>query len=81
LTARIQIRQKIHGALLTASTQFIRKQAMNVYMKNQNQTDSAGDAEVHPYKCPVEGLEHLQERKHGWRCRQVSSLCLLPSFF
>jgi hypothetical protein len=26
--------KKIHGALLTASTQFMRKQTMNVYMKN-----------------------------------------------
>jgi hypothetical protein len=32
--ARIQIRQKIHDALLTALTQFMRKQAMDVYMKN-----------------------------------------------
>jgi hypothetical protein len=32
--ARIQMGQKIHGALLTASTQFMRKRAMDVYMKN-----------------------------------------------
>jgi hypothetical protein len=32
--ARIQIGQKIHGALLTASTQFMKKRAMDVYMEN-----------------------------------------------
>jgi hypothetical protein len=32
--ARIQMGQKIHGALLTASTQFMRKRVMDVYMEN-----------------------------------------------
>jgi hypothetical protein len=33
-TARIHIGQKIHDALLTASTQFMREWAMDVYMEN-----------------------------------------------
>jgi hypothetical protein len=32
--ARIQMGQKIQGALLTASTQFMRKRAMDVYVEN-----------------------------------------------
>jgi hypothetical protein len=46
-TARIHIGQKINGALLTASTQFVRKRAMDVYMENYKKTNSADDAEVH----------------------------------
>jgi hypothetical protein len=61
--------QKIHGALLTASTQYMRKWAMDVYMENEKKTNSTDDAEVHHYKHPEEGLEHLHERSHGWRCR------------
>jgi hypothetical protein len=33
-TTRIQLGQKIYGALLTASTPLMRKRAMNVYVKN-----------------------------------------------
>jgi hypothetical protein len=65
-TSRIQIGQKIHGALLIASTQLMREQEMNVHIE---QTDSARDAEVHPYQRLAKKLEHLQELSHGWRCR------------
>jgi hypothetical protein len=34
-TARIHIGQKIHDALLTASTQFMREWAMDVYMETK----------------------------------------------
>jgi hypothetical protein len=44
--------RKIHSALLTASTQFMRKRMMNVYMENYKKANSANDAEVHRYKCP-----------------------------
>jgi hypothetical protein len=46
----------------------MRKRAMNVYMKNEEQTNSACDAEIHTYKRPVKGLEHLHGPSHGWRC-------------
>jgi hypothetical protein len=63
--ARIHIGQKIHGALLTASSQFMRKRAMDVDMENYKKTNSANDAKVHCYKRPAEGLEHLHELRHG----------------
>jgi hypothetical protein len=47
----------------------MRKRVMNVYMKNQEQTDSTCDAEVHSYQCPAKRLEHLQELSHGWQRR------------
>jgi hypothetical protein len=61
--------QKIHSALLTASTQFMRKRTMNVYMENHTKENSTNDAEVHRYKRLAEGLEHLYELRHGRRCR------------
>jgi hypothetical protein len=61
--------QKIHGALLTASTQFMRKRSMNVYMENYKKANSTDDAEVYRCKRPMEGLEHLHELSHGRRCR------------
>jgi hypothetical protein len=65
--ARIQIGPKIHGALLTASTQFMRERAMDVYMENYKKANSANDADVHRCKRPTEGLEHLHELSHGQR--------------
>jgi hypothetical protein len=41
--------RKIHSALLTVSTQFMRKRTMNVYMENYKKANSADDAEVHRY--------------------------------
>jgi hypothetical protein len=47
---RIHIGQKIHDALLTASTQFMREWAMDVYMENYKKTNSTDPfAEVVPY--------------------------------
>jgi hypothetical protein len=43
----------------------MRKRAMDVYMENYKKTNSADDAEVHCYKRPAEGLEHLHELRHG----------------
>jgi hypothetical protein len=42
---------------------------MNVYMENYKKANSADNAEVHRYKRPAEGLEHLHELRHGRRCR------------
>jgi hypothetical protein len=61
--------RKIHSALFTASTQFMRKWTMNVHMENYKKANSADDAEVHRYKRPAEGLEHLHALRHGRRCR------------
>jgi hypothetical protein len=66
-TARIHIGQKIHGALLTTSTQFMRKRAMDVYMENYKKANSTDKAEIHHYKRSVEGLERLHELSHGRR--------------
>jgi hypothetical protein len=64
-TARIHIGQKIHDALLAASTQFMREWAMDVYMENYKKKNSADNAEIHRYKRPTEGLERLHELRHG----------------
>jgi hypothetical protein len=73
-TARIHIGPKIHGVLLIASTQFMRKRAMDVYMENYKKANSADNAETHRYKRPAEGLERLHELRHGrrWRLRFFS---------
>jgi hypothetical protein len=78
---RIQIGRKILGTSLAASTLFVRKWVINVYMKHYEQTDYACDAEIHPYLCPTKRLKHLQELSHGWQRDLSSSLVLLPSFF
>jgi hypothetical protein len=57
--------QKIHGAILTASTQFMRKRTMDVYMENYKKTNSAEDVEVHRCKRPTEGFKRLHELRHG----------------
>jgi hypothetical protein len=80
-TSRIQIAQNIHGACLTALTPIKRKQVMNVHMKNEEQTDSSHDTEIHPYQRPAKRLEHLQELSHGWQHGLSSSPNVLPSFF
>jgi hypothetical protein len=41
---------------------------MDVYMENKKKTNSADDAEIHRYKRPTEGFEHLHELRHGRRC-------------
>jgi hypothetical protein len=69
--------QKIHGALLTASTQFMRKRTMDVYLENYMKTNSTDDAEVHRCKRPTEGLKRLHELSHGRRWSWGSSLGLL----
>jgi hypothetical protein len=74
---RIQIGQKIHGALLAASMQFMRERVMDVYMENYEKTNFADDAEVHRCKRPTEGLKHLHELGHGRRWSWV----LLSVFF
>jgi hypothetical protein len=76
-TAKIHIGQKIHDALLTASTQFTREWAVDVYMENYKKTNSTNDAEVHHCKRPTEGLKHLHELGHGRRWSWV----LLSVFF
>jgi hypothetical protein len=43
----------------------MRKWTMNVYMEKYKKANSADDAEVHRYKRPAEGLEHLHELRHG----------------